>query len=129
MSISPLHRFTPSGKARARNYLIQFDGEPGLLNAITDVPGVSVGWTTLVEGDGQLVVGRGPVRTGVTAILPRAPADLATPVFAGMFSANGNGELSGSHLIEEIGAFNFPVTITNTHSCGVTRDATLAWMH
>ena len=69
------------------------------------------------------------MRTGVTAILPRPRADSPMPVFAGMFSANGDGEMTGSHLIEEIGAFNFPITITNTHSCGVTRDATLRWMH
>ncbi|WP_245440938.1 P1 family peptidase [Mesorhizobium sanjuanii] len=105
-----------------------FDGTPGRFNAITDVPGVAVGYTTVIMGDGPLVVGKGPVRTGVTAILPRPRADLAAPVFAGMFSQNGNGELTGSHIIEETGAFNFPVTITNTHSCGVSRDATLRWM-
>ncbi|PTE11303.1 P1 family peptidase [Mesorhizobium helmanticense] len=122
------HQQTPSGKWRARAFGIGFDGTPGRLNAITDVPGVAVGYTTLIMGDGPLVVGKGPVRTGVTAILPRPRADLATPVFAGMFSQNGNGELTGSHIIEETGAFNFPVTITNTHSCGVSRDATLRWM-
>jgi D-aminopeptidase len=74
------------------------------------------------------VVGTGPVRTGVTVILPRPTEMLAVPVFAGMFSGNGDGELTGSHLIDELGAFNFPVTITNTHSCGVSRDATLRWM-
>ncbi len=121
-------RMTPSGLPRARFYGIPFDGVAGPNNAITDVPGVSVGYTTLIEGDGPLVVGKGPVRTGVTAILPRPRAELATPVFAGLFSANGNGELTGSHLIEEIGTFNFPVTITNTHSCGVARDATIQWM-
>lgn len=122
------HHQTPSGKWRARAFGIGFDGTPGRFNAITDVPGVAVGYTTLIMGDGPLVVGKGPVRTGVTAILPRPRADLATPVFAGMFSQNGNGELTGSHIIEETGAFNFPVTITNTHSCGVSRDATLRWM-
>lgn len=121
-------RLTPSGLPRARFYDIPFEGLPGPNNAITDVPGVAVGYTTLIEGDGPLVVGHGPVRTGVTAILPRPKAELATPVFAGLFSANGNGELTGSHLIEEIGTFNFPVTITNTHSCGVARDATIQWM-
>lgn len=122
------HQQTPSGKWRARAFGIGFDGTPGRFNAITDVPGIAVGYTTLIVGDGPLVVGKGPVRTGVTAILPRPRADLATPVFAGMFSQNGNGELTGSHIIEETGAFNFPVTITNTHSCGVSRDATLRWM-
>lgn len=127
MTGNPHHR-TPSGKSRARDFGIDFDGTPGRFNAITDVPGMAVGYTTLIMGDGPLVVGKGPVRTGVTAILPRPRADLATPVFAGMFSQNGNGELTGSHIIEETGAFNFPVTITNTHACGVSRDATLRWM-
>ncbi|MFD2142260.1 P1 family peptidase [Ancylobacter oerskovii] len=123
------YHFTPSGRPRTRRYGIAFEGTPGGCNAITDVPGVCVGYTTLIEGEGVLVPGRGPVRTGVTAILPRPREQLATPVFAGLFSANGNGEMSGSHIIEEIGAFSFPITITNTHSCGVTRDATLAWMN
>lgn len=123
------HLSTPSGKPRARRFGISFDGEPGPNNAITDVAGVTVGYTTLISGDGPLVTGMGPVRTGVTAIIPRPLADLDTPLFAGMFSQNGNGELTGSHIIEEIGAFNFPVTITNTHSCGVARDATLRWVH
>lgn len=123
------HRMTPGGKPRARAFGIAFDGEPGPFNAITDVPGVAVGYATLISGEGALAVGKGPVRTGVTAILPRPRADLAVPVFAGVFSQNGNGELTGSHIIEETGAFDFPVTITNTHSCGITRDATLSWMH
>lgn len=122
------HQRTPSGKPRARAFSISFEGEPGPLNAITDVPGVSVGYVTLISGDGAQRVGHGPVRTGVTAILPRPVQDLATPVYAGLFSANGNGEMTGSHLIEELGAFNFPITITNTHSCGLTRDATLSWL-
>ena len=129
MTDNPHHRTTPSGKPRARHFGIGFDGIPGPFNAITDVPGVSVGYATLVSGDGPLVVGKGPVRTGVTAILPRPLPQLATPVFAGIFSQNGNGELTGSHIVEETGAFNFPITVTNTHSCGVTRDATLRWMH
>lgn len=128
MAAPQSYAVTPSGKLRARAFAIPFDGEPGANNAITDVPGVTIGYRTLVFGDGRLVVGEGPVRTGVTAILPRARAELATPMFAGIHSLNGNGELSGSHLIEEVGAFNFPVTITNTFSCGVARDATLRWM-
>ena len=116
-------------KPRARDLGVPFDGKPGPFNAITDVKGVEVGHTTLISGSGKLQVGVGPVRTGVTAILPRPRGELATPVFAGVFSQNGNGELTGSHIIEETGAFNFPVTITNTHSCGVTRDGTLRWMH
>ncbi|RUV58249.1 S58 family peptidase, partial [Mesorhizobium sp. M5C.F.Ca.IN.020.14.1.1] len=122
------HQTTPSGRPRARAFGISFDGTPGPFNAITDVAGVAVGYSTLILGDGALVVGKGPVRPGVSAILPRPRADLATPVFAGIFSQNGNGELTGSHIIEETGAFNFPITITNTHSCGVSRDATLRWM-
>ena len=122
------HLRTPSGKPRARAFGIPFDGAPGTFNAITDVSGVSVGYATLISGDGPLRVGTGPVRTGVTAILPRPLGELATPVFAGVFSQNGNGELTGSHIIEETGAFNLPVTITNTHSCGVARDGTLRWM-
>ena len=123
------HLATPAGKPRARALGISFDGTPGQFNAITDVAGVSVGYATLVSGEGPLVVGKGPIRTGVTAILPRKREDLDRPLFAGVFSLNGNGELTGSHLIEEVGAFNFPITITNTHSCGLTRDATVEWMH
>lgn len=123
------HLRTPSGKPRLRSFAIALDGTPGRFNAITDVPGVTVGYTTLISGDGPLQVGKGPVRTGVTAILPRPPGELTTPVFAGVFSQNGNGELTGTHIIEETGAFNLPITITNTHSCGVTRDCTLRWMN
>ena len=126
--MSDTHLATPSGKPRARAYAIPFDGTPGSNNSITDVPGVSVGYTTLISGEGALVTGTGPIRTGVTAILPRPVAELGTPLFAGFSSFNGNGEMSGIHLIEEIGAFNFPITITNTHSCGLTRDATLQWV-
>lgn len=129
MATGDAHDRTPAGKPRARHYGIGFAGRPGPWNAITDVAGVAVGYTTLIDGDGPLEVGKGPVRTGVTAILPRARAELATPLFAGIYSMNGNGEMSGSHLIEEIGTFNLPITVTNTHSCGVTRDATLRWLH
>ena len=129
MNTGDAHDSTPAGKPRARRYGIGFEGKPGPWNAITDVAGVTVGYTTLISGDGPLEVGKGPVRTGVTAILPRAREELATPVFAGIYSMNGNGEMSGSHLIEEIGTFNFPITITNTHSCGLTRDATLKWLY
>ena len=126
MTTAPLH--TPSGRKRARALGIPFDGTPGPHNAITDVAGVQVGYTTLIAGDGALVVGQGPVRTGVTAILPRPPEALLTPVFAGYFSLNGNGELTGVHLIAEIGQFGGPITVTNTHACGLTRDATIQWM-
>lgn len=119
--------FTPSGRSRARALGLALDGTPGRWNSITDVAGVSVGYETLISGDGPLIVGRGPVRTGVTAILPR-PADRACdPVMAGIFSLNGNGELTGSHYIEETGKFALPVVITNTHSCGIARDAVVRW--
>lgn len=118
---------TPSGQPRAVGVGLGFDGTAGPCNAITDVPGVSVGYTTLIAGDGPLTVGAGPVRTGVTAILPRPAGQLWQPVFAGLFRLNGNGELAGSHYTEETGKFSLPVTITNTHSCGLARDATIRW--
>ena len=111
---------TPSGKFRARGIGLAFAGTTGPNNAITDVPGVSVGYETLIEGDS--------IRTGVTAILPRPKQDLATSVFAGCHSLNGNGELTGSHWIEEAGCCNGPITITNTHSLGTCRDASIQWM-
>ncbi len=113
-------------KPRARDLGIPFEGTPGLLNAITDVQGVEVGHTTLISGDGKLVVGQGPVRTGVTAVLPRGKS-LADPVFAGWFSLNGNGEMTGTTWVEESGFLEGPVMITNTHSVGVVRDAVIAW--
>ncbi len=119
---------TPSGRPRARALPVPFDGTPGPWNAITDVPGVEVGYCTLVRGEGPLVVGRGPVRTGVTAILPRGRAGLGLPVFAGSHALNGNGELTGTLWIEESGQCEGPVTITNTHACGVARDATARWL-
>ena len=122
------HHATPSGKPRARGLGVPFDGTPGVNNAITDVGDVAVGYSTIIEGDGPLVVGQGPVRTGVTAILPRGLDGIDTPVFAGTFSLNGNGELTGTIWVEESGACEGPVTITNTHSCGVARDATIRWL-
>lgn len=104
---------------------IPFEGLPGSLNAITDVPGVCVGHTTLVSGDGTLQVGKGPVRTGVTAILPRGRKH--DPVFAGWYSLNGNGEMTGTTWVEESGFLEGPVMLTNTHSVGVVRDAVVAW--
>lgn len=114
-------------KPRARDLGIPFDGTPGPLNAITDIAGVEVGHTTLISGEGKLKVGEGPVRTGVTAILPRGKKDL-TPVFAGWFSLNGNGEMTGTTWVEESGMLEGPVMITNTHSVGVVRDAVIQWM-
>jgi D-aminopeptidase len=112
---------------RARDLGVPFDGAAGRFNAITDVAGVEVGHTTLISGDGALQEGRGPVRTGVTAILPRGRAEGA-PVFAGWFSLNGNGEMTGTTWVEESGVLEGPVLITNTHSVGVTRDAAIQWM-
>jgi L-aminopeptidase/D-esterase-like protein len=115
-----------SAEPRARDLGVPFDGAPGPLNAITDVAGVEVGQTTLIRGDGPLVVGEGPVRTGVTAILPRGKANHAA-VFAGCFSLNGNGEMTGAAWIEEAGVLDGPILLTNTHSVGVVRDAVIQW--
>jgi L-aminopeptidase/D-esterase-like protein len=115
----------PQVKPRARDLGIPFNGQPGRLNAITDVAGVTVGQVTLISGDGPLQVGTGPVRTGVTAVLPRGFS--YDPVFAGWYSLNGNGEMTGTTWIEEGGFLEGPVMITNTHSVGVVRDAVIAW--
>jgi D-aminopeptidase len=117
--------FAQSGP-RARALGVPFDGNPGPLDAITDVKGVEVGDTTLIRGDGKLVVGQGPVRTGVTVIFPRGRAD-AEPVYAGWFSQNGNGEMTGTTWVEESGFLEGPVAITNTHSVGLVRDSVIAW--
>jgi D-aminopeptidase len=118
---------TAQNKPRARDLGIPFDGTPGPNNAITDVKDVEVGYTTIISGQGKLVVGQGPVRTGVTAILPLGQASLNKPVFAGWFSQNGNGEMTGTTWVEESGFLEGPVMITNTHSVGVVRDAVIAW--
>ena len=112
---------------RARDIGIPFEGAPGKFNAITDVAGVEVGYTTLINGEGKLDVGKGPVRTGVTAILPRGHDSLNDPVYAGVFSLNGNGEMTGTAWVEESGFLEGPIVITNTHSVGVARDAVIAW--
>lgn len=114
-------------RPRARDLGVPFDGAPGSRNAITDVAGVEVGHATLISGEGRLQVGVGPVRTGVTAILPRGKASKDAPVFAGWFSLNGNGEMTGTTWIEESGFLEGPVLLTNTHSVGVVRDATIAY--
>jgi D-aminopeptidase len=98
---------------RARDLGVPFDGTPGPLNAITDVAGVEVGYKTLTSGEGPLVVGKGPVRTGVTAILPRGKQGTKS-VFAGYFAGNGNGDMTGTHWIEESGLLETPILITNT---------------
>jgi len=122
------HRSTPAGKLRARGAGIPFDGDPGAANAITDVPGVAVGYTTLISGDGPLVVGRGPVRTGVTAILPRGLDKAGSVVWAGVASLNGCGEMTGFAWVDEAGRCEGPIMLTNTHACGTARDATIRWL-
>ncbi|HEY6943590.1 MAG TPA: P1 family peptidase, partial [Candidatus Acidoferrum sp.] len=114
-------------KPRARDLGVPFDGTPGPLNAITDVAGVTVGHTTLISGEGKLQVGKGPVRTGVTAVMPRGKDSMNNPVFAGWWSLNGNGEMTGTTWVEESGFLEGPVMITNTHSVGVVRDAVIQW--
>jgi D-aminopeptidase len=117
---------TATAPARARDLGVPFDGTPGPLDAITDVAGVEVGSTTLIHGDGPLKEGEGPVRTGVTVVLPRG-AKSTDPVYAGWFSLNGNGEMTGTTWVEESGFLEGPVAITNTHSVGVVRDSMIAW--
>ena len=114
------------GKPRARDLGIQFDGVTGQWNAITDVAGVEVGHATIIKGKGTLNVGKGPVRTGVTAVHPHGKSDF-NKVFAGYFSLNGNGEMTGSHWLEESGFLEGPIMITNTHSVGTVVDAVVAW--
>ncbi len=111
---------------RARALGVPFEGTPGPLDAITDVKGVEVGYRTMISGEGKLEVGKGPVRTGVTAIFPRGKQGV-DPVFAGWFTENGNGEMTGTTWLEESGFLYGPVMITNTHSVGVVRDAVIAW--
>lgn len=113
-------------KPRARDLGIPFDGTPGRFNAITDVAGVEVGQVTLISGDGKLTIGKGPVRTGVTAILPRGK-NSSDQVFGAWFTLNGNGEMTGTTWVEESGFLEGPVMITNTHSVGTVRDAVIAW--
>jgi D-aminopeptidase len=111
---------------RARELKLPIGGTPGALDAITDVAGVEVGHTTLISGSGRLVVGKGPVRTGVTVVLPRGKAN-PDPVFAAWFTLNGNGEMTGTTWVQESGLLEGPIAITNTHSVGVVRDAIIQW--
>jgi D-aminopeptidase len=117
---------TAQSKPRARDIGVPFDGTPGPFNAITDVAGVEVGHTTLISGDGPLVVGQGPVRTGVTAVLPQGRA-FRERLFGAWFTLNGNGEMTGTTWLEESGSLGSPILITNTHSVGVVRDAVIEW--
>ena len=112
---------------RARDLGIPFTGTTGKYNAITDVDGVEVGYSTIISGSGQNKVGRGPVRTGVTAIFPRGKAKKFSPVYANWYSLNGNGEMTGTTWVTESGFLETPVMITNTNSVGVVRDAVLKW--
>ncbi len=113
--------------ARARDLGIPFSGVTGELNAITDVPGIEIGQVTLIDGEGELVVGSGPVRTGVTVVHPRG-RNSTEGVFAGWFTLNASGEMTGTTWLEERGIIDGPVAITNTHSVGVVRDAAVEWM-
>jgi D-aminopeptidase len=115
-----------AGAERARDLGIPLDGTPGRLDAITDVPGVTVGHSTIIRGSGRLVQGKGPVRTGVTAVFPRGKGDLS-PVFAGWFSLNGNGEMTGTAWIDDYGLLFYPIAITNTNSVGTVRDVLIEW--
>ena len=114
-------------KPRARDLGIPFEGIPGPFNAITDVNGVEVGHSTIIAGSGKNIVGKGPVRTGVTAIFPRGKAGKFSPVYANWYSLNGNGEMTGTTWVTESGFLETPVMITNTNSVGVVRDAVLKW--
>ena len=113
-------------KPRARDLGIPFDGTPGKYNAITDVMGVEVGFKTLIEGQGKLVIGKGPVRTGVTVIFPRGKYSMGRS-FASWFTLNGNGEMTGTTWLKESGCLGSPICITNTHSVGLVRDAVIEW--
>jgi len=112
-------------KPRARDIGIPFEGTPGKFNAITDVKGVEVGYSTIISGTGKNIRGKGPVRTGVTAILPRGRQN--NPVYANWYALNGNGEMTGTTWITESGFLEGPIMITNTNSVGVVRDAVLKW--
>ena len=116
-----------SQKPRARDLGIPFVGTPGAFNAITDVKGVEVGYSTIITGKGNNTVGNGPVRTGVTAIFPRGKAKKFSPVYANWYSLNGNGEMTGTTWVTESGFLETPIMITNTNSVGVVRDAVLKW--
>jgi D-aminopeptidase len=128
MAVSVIAALTTGAqqRPRARNLGIPFDGTPGPLNAITDVAGVEVGHVTLISGSGKLERGKGPVRTGVTAILPRGK-NVGERVFAAWTALNGNGEMTGAAWVEESGHLGTPILITNTHSVGTVRDAVIEW--
>ncbi|WP_245746034.1 DmpA family aminopeptidase [Nocardia altamirensis] len=120
---------SPDGRPRARALGIAPSGTPGAWNAITDVAGIEVGYRTLIEGDGPLRVGEGPVRTGVTAILPRGRSGVGRPCTAGRYSLNGNGEMTGTAWIDEVGQLSMPVTISNTHAIGACHTGAIEWIN
>ena len=113
-------------RPRGRELGIPFPGNPGPNNSITDIPGIAVGHVTLIEGEGKLIPGKGPIRTGVTAILPR-PKGNWDPVFAATFNLNGNGDMTGINWIKESGFLEGPILLTGTHSVGTVRDAAIQW--
>ena len=127
LTVSLISFQTFSQKPRARDLGIPFFGEPGALNAITDVEGVEVGYSTIIEGEGKNVVGEGPIRTGVTAIFPRGKSKKFSPVYANWYSLNGNGEMTGTTWVTESGFLETPIMITNTNSVGAVRQAVLKW--
>jgi D-aminopeptidase len=129
VSVTSAQTHTVDGRPRARGLGITLAGEPGPYNAITDVAGLEVGAVTLVEGHGPLQVGRGPVRTGVTAILPRGREGVGRACAAGWYSLNGNGEMTGTTWIEEAGAFNLPVVLSNTHAVGACHTGVVSWVN
>ena len=122
----PILAHAQQSKPRARDLKIPFDGTPGKFNAITDVPGIEVGHKTIIKGSGKLEVGKGPARTGVTAIFPLGKNSMDR-VFASWFTLNGNGEMTGTTWIDESGCLGSPILITNTHSVGTVRDAVIQW--
>src|SRR4051812_7051565 len=126
LAVAVISRASAQSKPRENDLKLPIGGVPGPLDAITDVSGVEVGQTTLISGSGKLVVGQGPVRTGVTVVHPRGKAN-ADPVFAAWFTLNGNGEMTGTTWVQESGYLEGPIGITNTHSVGVVRDAIIKW--
>jgi len=124
----PTHTTTPAGKARARALAIPLQGTPGPANAITDVAGVLVGYSTIIKGEGDLNLGHGPARTGVTAILPFGHDGIGTACAAGYHSFNGNGEMTGASWIEEAGSISLPILITNTHAVGPCHRGVIDWV-
>ncbi|WP_322419091.1 DmpA family aminopeptidase [Mesorhizobium huakuii] len=124
----PTHTTTPAGKARARALAIPLQGTPGPANAITDVAGVLVGYSTIIKGEGELNLGHGPARTGVTAILPFGHDGIGTACAAGYHSFNGNGEMTGASWIEEAGSISLPILITNTHAVGPCHRGVIDWV-